>query len=387
MPEDGGTTDHAGVSAGRPQLPAPRLRWMPPVAHGGPDFVELAALGIRPEALLDFSVNQNPLGASPRAQRAIALVDPAPYPDTRCVRLRSALATAHDVRADDILVGNGSIELLWLLAQTYLSTDDRVLIVGPTFGEYAAAAARQGAAVREVVASSGVEFRPDVDEICQTIRAMQPRLAFLCNPNNPTGQALDLADLKAILAACGETLLVVDEAYIDFAEGVTSALALRQDRRVVVVRSLTKSYGLAGLRLGYVVADPVVVDVLASAQPPWSVNAFAQTAGLAALGDEEHLTAGRRLARRARVSLVDGLERLGLPCVPSRTNFWLVEVGDGTTARTELLRRGILVRDATSFGLPRSIRLAARPLEECSRLLTVLTDLMTTGLLGPDVSG
>jgi L-threonine-O-3-phosphate decarboxylase len=339
------------------------------VSHGGPDYAELARLGLRADALLDFSVNTNPLGASPRAVRALGAVDPSRYPDGEALRLRAALAEAHDVRPDEVLAGNGSVELIWLLAQVYLDPGDRAVIVGPTFGEYEAAVRRRRAEPVLYRAASADGFRPRLDDLLAVIRATAPRLLFLCNPNNPTGQALGLDELGLMLAACDETLLVVDEAYLDFAVDMPSALALRGDPRVVVLRSLTKNFGLAGLRLGYAIAEPGVGRALARAQPPWSVSAPAQVAGLAALGDEEHALAGRRLARRAKAYLVDGLERLGLACLPSRTNFWLVDVGDAAELRRRLLLRGILVRDCGSFGLPRHIRLAARPLAECERLL------------------
>ena len=122
--------------------PEPRGPVVARVEHGGPDFAELAALGIRPEAILDFSVNKNPLGASPRALRALDMVEPSVYPDARCLRLRAGLAAAHDVRPEEVLVGNGSVELIWLLGQMYVGPGDDVLIVGPTFGEYEAAARR-----------------------------------------------------------------------------------------------------------------------------------------------------------------------------------------------------------------------------------------------------
>ena len=152
-----------------------------------------------------------------------------------------------------------------------------------------------------------------------------------------------------------------------------------------MLRSLTKNHGLAGLRLGYLVADPVVVDAVNQARPPWTVNALAQAAGLAALGDDEHLVEGRRLARRAKARLVDGLARLELACVPSRTSYWLVQVGNGRLVRDELLRRGILVRDASSFGLPDYIRVASRSLDDCERLLAALSWLLSSGRL--DVAG
>ncbi|MGE3270023.1 MAG: histidinol-phosphate transaminase [Chloroflexota bacterium] len=367
------------------RLPRPRLLPVGRVEHGGPDFAELLTLGIRPDAVLDFSVNKNPLGASPRALRALDLVDISVYPDTRCLRLRAALAAAHGCQERQVLAGNGSVELIWLLAQTYLQPGDTVLILGPTFGEYEAAARRAGAEVVQIDAREDDGFRPDLASICETIRRLQPRLVFLCNPNNPTGQVLEPADVQQILAALGDGLLLVDEAYIELADGVKSVEPLRAtDPRLVILRSLTKSHGLAGLRLGYLLADAEIVQAVAQAQPPWSVNAYAQAAGIAALGDEEHVQDGRRLARLARAYLIDGLERLGLACVPTRASFWLVRVGDGQLVRSELLRRGILVRNAQSFGLPVYIRVAVRPLEECERLLTVLTGLLSSGVLESD---
>ena len=365
--------------------PEPRLPAVARVEHGGPDFAELAALGIRPEALLDFSVNKNPLGVSPRAMRAVGLVEPSEYPDSRCLRLRAGLAAAHDVQPDEVLVGNGSVELIWLLGQVYLAPGDDVVIVGPTFGEYDAAARRAGARITQVDATEETAFRPILQEIVETIRQAEPRVVYLCNPNNPTGQALELDDVRYLLEVLGNGLLVVDEAYVELADGVESVVALgRSDPRLVVLRSLTKSHGLAGLRLGYLIGAAGVVEALGQAQPPWSVNAFAQAAGVAALGDDTHVTEGRRLARRARTMLVDGLERLGLTCVPSRASYWLVKVGDGRQVRDEMLRRGILVRDAGSFGLPAYIRVAARPIDECERLLAVLAGLLSSGTVQID---
>jgi histidinol-phosphate aminotransferase len=365
--------------------PEPRGPVVPRVEHGGPDFAELASLGIRPEALLDFSVNKNPLGTSPRALRALGLVEPSVYPDARCLRLRAGLAAAHDVHPDEVLVGNGSVELIWLLGQVYLGPGDDVVIVGPTFGEYEAAARRAGARITQVDAGEEDAFRPNLGAIMETIRRTAPRLVFVCNPNNPTGQVLPPDQMVGILEALGDGLLIVDEAYVDLADGVASVVSLcRSDPRLVVLRSLTKSHGLAGLRLGYMIAGRGVVDVVGGAQPPWSVNAFAQAAGVAALGDDEHVAEGRQLSRRARAMLVDGLERLGLTCVPSRASYWLVRVGDGRRVRDELLRRGILVRDARSFGLPSHIRVAARPISECERLLTVLAGLLSSGTVEVD---
>src|SRR3712207_3679976 len=146
-----GRGDDRWCAHSTPAPPSPRLPGVEAVPHGGPDYAELATLGIRPENLLDFSVNSNPLGASPRAVRALELVDVARYPDTESIRLRAGLAAEHDVDPSHVLVGNGSVELIWLLAEAYLGPGDRALVVGPTFGEYAAASRRRGADVVEVV--------------------------------------------------------------------------------------------------------------------------------------------------------------------------------------------------------------------------------------------
>ena len=345
----------------------------------------MAALGIRPDAIFDFSVNKNPLGVSPRALRAVEFVEPASYPDARCLRLRAGLAAFHDIQPEQVLAGNGSVELIWLLAQVYLTPGDRCVIVGPTFGEYEAGARLVGAEITQIDATEANGFVPNLDRIAATIREREPRLVFLCNPNNPTGQALTPDEIRGLLAALGEGLLVIDEAYVDLADGVESVISLcAEDRRLVVLRSMTKSYGLAGLRLGYLVADPAVIEAVSGHQPPWSVNSFAQAAGMAALGDDEHVSEGRKLSRRARALLVDGLTQLGFSCVPSRASYWLVRVGDGRLVRDELLRRGILVRDARSFGLPGYIRVAGRPIEDCERLLAALGWLISTGTIQVD---
>ena len=230
----------------RPAPPEPRSPRVPRVEHGGPDFAELATLGIRPEAILDFSVNKNPLGASPRALRALDLVEPSAYPDARCLRLRAGLAAAHDVRPDEVLVGNGSVELIWLLGQVYLGPGDGALIVGPTFGEYEAAARRAGAEIVQVDAKESDGFRPDVQAITETIRRTDPRLVFLCNPNNPTGQVLEPDEIRTLLDALGDGLLVVDEAYVELADGVESVDVARPQRPTAGGAALADQESRAG---------------------------------------------------------------------------------------------------------------------------------------------
>ena len=367
-----------------PIYPRPEVEKLIPAIHGGPDYAELAALGLLPDEVIDFSANANPYGPSPQVRAALAGVPLDRYPDAQTIVLRERLAQVHGLTPDHIIVGNGTAELIWLLGMAYLQRGDPVVIIGPTFGEYRAAAGLMGAEVTEYRALAAADFRPDVDAIEALIGRQRPRLTFLCNPNNPTGVYLAREAVEALAAACGEGLLVVDEAYRAFVAEpwpseplVERGLGLSPaESNVVLLRSMTKDYALAGLRLGYALASPEMVPTLNKVQPSWSVNAAAQAAGLAALSDKDHLRETLPKITEAKAYLVEELARLGLRVVPSAANFLLVEVGDGRSLRWKLLSHGLLVRDCTSFGLPEYVRIAARRMEECRRLIKTLHQLL-----------
>ena len=204
---------------------------------------------------------------------------------------------------------------------------------------------------------------------------LRPRLAFLCTPNNPTGCTLPLEMLAKWAREHPATLFVVDEAYLAFAPGSRSALDLGADN-VLVLRSMTKDYALAGLRLGYAAGPEGIVSALARIRPPWNVNALAQAAGLAALADGEHIRRSLGELARARGHLVADLEALGLTVLPSAVHFFLVEVGNAAATRAGLLQGGMLVRDCTSFGLPAFVRVATRRPEENERLVAAWRGLL-----------
>jgi histidinol-phosphate aminotransferase len=363
--------------------PRPELEKLTPAVHGGPDYAELVALGLSPDEVIDFSANANPYGPSPQVRTALAGVPLDRYPDARAIALRERLAQVHGLTPEHIIVGNGTAELIWLLGMAYLQRGDPVVIIGPTFGEYRAAAGLMGARVTEYRAPSA-DFQPDVAAIEALIERQQPRLTFLCNPNNPTGVYLAQEAVEALAAACGEGVLVVDEAYrafvadpwpseplVERGPGLSSA-----EGNVVLLRSMTKDHALAGLRLGCALASPEVVAALKKVQPSWSVNAAAQAAGLAALSDENHLRESLPKIAKAKTYLVEELTRLGLRVVPSAANFLLVEVGDGRDLRRKLLSHGLMVRDCASFGLPEYVRIAARRMEECHWLVETLQQLL-----------
>ena len=348
----------------QPRLDLARLA---PAEHGGAPPTA--------GSVLDFSASANPLGPSPAVVAAAQAAAFGRYPEREAATLRAALATRLEVAAERVVVGNGSVELIWLLALCYLGRGDHVLVVGPTFAEYARAARLMGAQVTEVVPEGEVGSRPDLARLGRTLAELRPALTFVCNPNNPTGLYLDRAAIEELVAAT-PGLLVLDEAYVAFVERAWDARPLLGDERVVVLRSMTKDHALAGLRLGYAVAAPAVARALQWAQPPWSVNAAAQAAGLAALCDDAHVGRGRALAAEAKELLAVGLAEVGLAALPSAANFCLVEVGDGAAVSQALRTRGIYVRDCTSFGLPRHVRIAARPLAECRELLAAMRQVL-----------
>lgn len=344
-----------------------------PAVHGAFDFDELEHLGIDPNDVLDFSVNSNPFGASPYVQEAIQSTPLERYPDRESIALRRALSNQLNVSSDQIIVGNGTAELIQLAAQAFLQKGNRVLIVEPTFGEYERSAKLVGAKILRWRAIPEDGFIPHVEEIEKMFKE-NPRVVFICNPNNPTGQILPLENLHEWSRSYPDTLFVVDEAYLAFAHEMKSAISLQQ-KNILVLRSMTKDYAIAGLRLGYAVGDTTLIEALANLRPAWNVNALAQAAGLAALEDESYLAETLAKLRVEKETLIYGLKDLGYHSIPSHTNYFLLPIGDSAQFRQKLLTRGILVRDCASFGLPEYVRIATRTIEENQKLLDTLANL------------
>lgn len=334
--------------------------------HGGFDLSELRRVGVDPASLIDFSVNVNPFGPPPGALAALRAFDPACYPDRDMLDLRGALAEVNGVTRDHIIVGNGTAELIWLIAHAFLSPGDCVLIIGPTFGEYERAARAAGAEVSEFRADPPT-FQLGIDPLIAGIVALRPRLVFLCHPNNPTGLYLSDAEVRRIAEACAGGLLILDEAYRSFV--APSPFGPPPSANAMVLRSMTKDFALAGLRLGYAVGEPRRLSAMRAVQPPWSVNGAAQAAGLASLSALDHLRCTLELSRQSALALRAALAALGAHVVPAPTHFILAEVGDGAGWRRRLIAEGCLVRDCASFGLPQYVRVGPRRPAENQRLI------------------
>lgn len=345
--------------------------------HGGLDASELRSLGLHANEVLDFSSNINPLGVSARVQQAANEADLSAYPDRHCLELREAVAALTGVEVGNLLMGNGSTELIHLLARACLEPGDRCLIFTPTFGEYQAATVMAGAELCTAEASESNGFQWSIDRASHTIRQLCPSLVFLCNPNNPTGVYLWKNAVEQIANAVGPRgLLVLDDAYVGLSDYRWDSTPLLGSGNVAILRSMTKDHALAGVRLGYLMASPDVITRVGVLQPAWSVNAVAQAAGLAALRDEAHVVAGRQMVEEAKAYLHAELNALGIPTNASTTNFILAKVDNAPGLRSALLRQGIAVRDCTSFGLPQFIRIAARHPDECALLVSALKEAL-----------
>ncbi|MBI5653667.1 MAG: histidinol-phosphate aminotransferase family protein [Chloroflexi bacterium] len=353
--------------------PRPEIESLRVSPHGGFHADEWRALG----NVIDFSSNVNPFGVSPRVRAALQTAIIERHPDPAATELRDALATRLQLPRDQIIVGNGSLELIRAVAIAYVRASDVALIVGPTFGEYRVAVQVMGARVEDFRARAENDFQLDVDALAARIAELKPCLAFICNPNNPTGVFSAHEQIAQLVDASPETLWVVDEAFIAFAprpEGFASRKPFGSGN-VVIMRSMTKDYAIPGLRLGYALADRDVIAALAKVRAPWSVNALAQAAGLAVLSDDAFLRDTLAKIRAASRELHDAITRLGWRVIPSAVHFFLVEVGDARAFRAMLAQRGCIVRDCASFGLPEFVRVATRTPVENARLIAALEDL------------
>jgi histidinol-phosphate aminotransferase len=353
--------------------------------HGGPVQVELESLGLKPDDIVDFSVSSNPFSYPPAVKKALGSVVIDRYPDSESTELRRCLADGLAVRPDNIVVGSGSMEVIRLITTAYLGKGDKALILKPTFGEYEVACRISGADISELWAGESDSFAFDIDKAIAAIKRDRPRAVFLCNPNNPSGSYLPRQQIERVLDALGEGLLILDEAYIAFTEGEWPSTALLGRGNLICLRSMTKDYALAGLRLGFAISSTNVIDNLCQVRPPWNVNDAAQKAGVAALGDGGYLKRCETKIRLARQYLTDELSAIGYKVLPSKTNFFLVKVGNGRSFRAALLKHGLMLRDCASFGLPQHVRIAARTMDECHRLIETIKALMGRGEI--EVSG
>jgi len=349
--------------------------------HGGDIWGAAQRRRVPLSRLIDFSANINPLGPSARARKRLArdLSLVAHYPDKRQGELRRLLAARDGVAEDCILFGNGATQLIHLIPR--VRRYKRALIVEPTFSEYRRALSNSRIEIHEFILKPKNDFHLDLDLLLRTLRQEQPDVVFLASPNNPTGLAIPRRTLLRIAAFCEGrgTDLIVDESFIEFTSERSLVRAAPRGRCLIVIRSLTKSFALAGLRIGYLVAVRSRVKELASHIEAWSVNTLALAAAAASILDADYIQNARRLIQQEREYLTRGLSQLGwLHLYPSSANFLLVRIQSRYVSAPALQRmleaRNVLIRDASNFrGLGEEyLRLAIRPHKENCRLLAEL---------------
>jgi len=340
--------------------------------HGGRVQEAAAILGAEP---LDFSANINPLGSPPLEELVLEeLKHIGHYPDNSYLDLRRAAAGFAGVDAKNIVPGNGSSELIRLFAEAALEEGDLALIPFPTFGEYENQSLLAGAGIRSVeIGQDGLPLLCESD-------LMGAKALFLCNPNNPTGRLLSKEQVANLAERCdrNETFLLVDEAFIELSDPGQSVATMAPEMDFLfVVRSLTKSFGVPGLRLGFGVTNPELARIMNRARVPWSISSIAAAAGVYLLGCAEHLERSRRLIKEELAYLTNALQSLGLQPWESSVNFILVNIEPSGLDSDALAERtfasGVLVRDCQSFGLGKSyIRVAVRDRKENEQLIVAL---------------
>jgi len=332
---------------------------------------------------IKMASNENPLGPSPLALEAAgrALADLHLYPDGACYALRVALAERLGVDPEEVVVGGGSNELIHLLVRTFcIPGADQVVTHRHAFISYALAARTHGAEAIETPVTA--DLRCDVDALCAAF-GPRTRIVFVANPNNPTGAHLERAELEQILErAPARALVVVDEAYHEYAAALDSDYAASQAYRasrpaLITLRTFSKIYGMAGLRIGYAVCDLRAAQRLNQTRRPFNVSNVAQAAALAALGDDRHVASTCDAARSGLAALTSGISALGLKVLPSLGNFVLVELGrDAQSIYQGLLARGVITRPMAAWGLPQHLRVSLASAPDIARAVVAMAAVL-----------
>jgi histidinol-phosphate aminotransferase len=328
---------------------------------------------------IKLASNENPLAPSERVQKAIAaaLGTLNRYPDGSGFYLRQAIAKKHGLTQDQVFLGNGSNELIELAVRTFLKPGDEAIVPHPSFVVYPMIVQAAGG-IRVMVMLK--DYRLDLEAMARAITPMT-KIVFVANPNNPTATMVTADEVEAFMARVPErTIVIFDEAYIEFAMGPDFPDALsyvKQGRKVIVLRTFSKAASLAGLRVGYGLADPDAVSLMNRIRQPFNVNSLAQVAALAALEDESHVLECVRMIEAGRHYLYDEFNNLGVKYVPSRANFILVDVGrSASDIYQRLLKEGVIVRPMTPFGMESALRVTVGTPQENRRLVKALKTVL-----------
>ena len=358
-------------------LVKPRILNIQPYVPGKPIEDVKRELGLK--EVIKLASNENPYGPSPKVVKAIAQAAKGinRYPDGSCYELRQALSKFLKVFPSQLIFGNGSDELIVLAARGFLNEEDEVIIAKPSFLIYELASKILGANIKEIPLKN---FHYDLSGM-RAVVTEKTKIIFLGNPDNPAGSYLTEDEVRNFLKDLSKDILVfIDEAYYEFVDqkDYVHSLALLKDYpNVIVTRTFSKMYGLAGLRIGYGVANAELIDILNRLREPFNVNSLAQVAALACLKDQKYYQKLANDVKKQRAFLYKNLERLNLEYVKTYTNFILVKLNQDSKSMTEeLLRKGIIVRDMSVWGLKNFIRITMGTDMENKQLIKVLEDIL-----------
>lgn len=355
------------------QLANPGILSQPVYEAGRPIEQVARELGLDPAGVIKLASNENPWGPSPRARAAAerALQDAHLYPDGGYHELRRKLAAQHGLQMDQFVIGDGSNEIIELLGHAFLAPGLECVMPRASFIVYKLVTLMFGAKPVEVPLGAGM--RQDLGAV---VAAITPRTRLVCvaSPANPTGVANTAEELAGLIRALPpHVILVLDEAYVDFLEEPPDLRPfVAEGRKVIGLRTFSKIYGLAALRVGYGYGAPELIAILQRARQPFNVNGIAAAAAAAALDDGEFVARVRRDNRAGLAVLGEGFRRLGLEFVPGHGNFLLVKVGDGMAVFEALQRKGVITRPVKPYGLPEWLRVTVGTPEQNERLLTAL---------------
>jgi histidinol-phosphate aminotransferase len=353
-----------------------QLRELAVYEPGKPIEETARELGVDPSTIVKLASNENPLGPSPKALQAMrtALENAHLYPDGSGFYLRKALAAKLSVAPENVILGNGSNEVIEFLGHAFLNPGDDVITCQYAFIVYKLLATAFG--VRTIETPSP-DYQQNLDATLDAITA-KTRIIFIPNPNNPTGTLISKRAIDSFMSRVPDSIVVVfDEAYFEFLDDPPDTLRfIRDGRNVVVLRTFSKIHGLAGIRIGYAIAPPEMTEVLHKTRQPFNVNSIAHAGAIAALDDEAHLRETKRVIDEGRAYLQEQLSEMQIPFVPAAANFVMANVGDACAAFQKLLQRKIIVRPLKGYGLPEWVRISVGTMEENKKLVGALREVI-----------
>ncbi len=348
-----------------------------PYVPGKPVEEVKRELGI--EDVIKLASNENPLGPSPAALEAMrqALLNVAQYPEGSCYELRQALAKHLDVDPEMLIFGAGADEVIHYIGIALLDEGDEIVQAHPSFVQYCTAATLMDCPTRLVPLKN---WTHDLEAMLAEVND-KTKLFFISNPNNPTGTIVGADEVEAVLDKLPERcILVLDEAYYEYVDdpGYTRSIEwVKAGRNVIALRTFSKAYGLAGLRIGYGIGPKHLIELLERVRLPFNVNSVAQAGALASLADPEQVRRTRELNRRAKEYIYAELDKMGLPYTPTQANFvWIDVQRDCKEVFNQLLRRGVIVRTGDIFGAPTHIRVTTGTDEQNERFISALREVM-----------